>query len=70
MLLETLFQSNYMYTLFGYAYSSIIAIFKVSKFSMKFDGLIIDKKIIQYVFYIVVLISILQRKLTNQKIFG
>jgi len=45
-----------MYTLFGYAYSSIIAIFKVSKFSMKFDGLVIDKKVIQYIFYIVVLI--------------
>ena len=46
-----------MYTLFGYAYSLIIAIFKVSKFSMKFDGLKMDKKVIQYVFYIVALIS-------------
>ena len=55
ILLESLFQFNYMYTLFSYAYLSIITIFKVSTFSMKFDGLKIDNIVIQYIFYIVIL---------------
>ena len=44
ILLESLFQSNHMYTLFGYVYSSIFALFKVSKFSMTFDGLTIYRR--------------------------